>query len=126
MPVFVGRTTTSAKAKAITVKVGVMTMDDEDKAEWKVISKYAKKHGNVTIKYVQFTDYSQPNKALANGNIDLNAFQDYAFLDNWNKENHGNIKAIARTTLNPIRLYTKKGYKSVKELPKGVQIAIPN
>nr|WP_080487360.1 MetQ/NlpA family ABC transporter substrate-binding protein [Oenococcus oeni] len=126
LPVFVGRTTTSAKAKAITVKVGVMTMDDEDKAEWKVISKYAKKHGNVTIKYVQFTDYSQPNKALANGNIDLNAFQDYAFLDNWNKENHGNIKAIARTTLNPIRLYTKKGYKSVKELPKGAQIAIPN
>ncbi|SYW04392.1 ABC transporter substrate-binding protein [Oenococcus oeni] len=126
LPIFVGRTTASAKAKAITVKVGVMTMDDEDKAEWKVISKYAKKHGNVTIKFVQFTDYSQPNKALANGNIDLNAFQDYAFLDNWNKENHGNIKAIARTTLNPIRLYTKKGYKSVKDLPKGAQIAIPN
>ncbi|SYW07334.1 ABC transporter substrate-binding protein [Oenococcus oeni] len=126
LPVFVGRTTASAKAKAITVKVGVMTMDDEAKAEWKVISKYAKKHGNVTIKFVQFTDYSQPNKALEDGNIDLNAFQHYDFLDNWNKENHGNIKAIARTTLNPIRLYTKKGYKSVKELPKGAQIAIPN
>ncbi|WP_260769002.1 MetQ/NlpA family ABC transporter substrate-binding protein, partial [Oenococcus oeni] len=64
--------------------------------------------------------------ALEDGNIDLNAFQHYDFLDNWNKENHGNIKAIARTTLNPIRLYTKKGYKSVKELPKGAQIAIPN
>ena len=126
LPIFVGRTPASAKAKAITVKVGVMTMDDEDKAEWKVISKYAKKHGNVTIKFVQFTDYSQPNKALEDGNIDLNAFQHYDFLDNWNKENHGDIKAIAKTVIAPIRLYTKKGYKSVKDLPKGAQIAIPN
>ncbi|MDN6967387.1 ABC transporter substrate-binding protein [Oenococcus sp. UCMA 17063] len=126
LPVFVGRTTASAKAKPITIKVGLMTMDDEDKAEWKYISQYAKKHGNVTIKYVQFTDYSQPNKALVNGDIDLNAFQDYAFLDNWNKENNGDLKAIARTTLNPIRLYTKKNYKNIKDLPKGAQIAIPN
>ncbi|KGH59849.1 ABC transporter substrate-binding protein [Oenococcus oeni] len=126
LPAINSNTVASAKAKAITVKVGVMTMDDEAKAEWKVISKYAKKHGNVTIKFVQFTDYSQPNKALEDGNIDLNAFQHYDFLDNWNKENHGDIKAIAKTVIAPIRLYTKKGYKSVKDLPKGAQIAIPN
>lgn len=127
-PALHSATTANAKSKpkAITVKVGLMTMDDEDKAEWKVISNYAKKHGNVTIKYVQFTDYSQPNKALKNGDIDLNAFQHYFFLDNWNKENSGNLKPIAKTVIAPIRLYTKKGYKSVKDLPDKAQIAIPN
>ncbi|EHN58404.1 MAG: MetQ/NlpA family ABC transporter substrate-binding protein [Oenococcus sp.] len=118
--------TADAKAKAITIKVGVMTMNDEDKAEWKVISQYAKKHGNVKLRFVQFTDYSQPNRALADGDIDINAFQHYYFLDNWNKENNANLKPIAKTVIAPLRLYTKKNYKSVKDLPKNAQIAIPN
>lgn len=125
-PAFTQNNLADAKAKPITVKVGLMTMNDEDKAEWKVISQYAKKHGNVNVRYVQFTDYSQPNRALKDGDIDINAFQHYFFLDNWNKENNGNLKPIAKTMIAPIRLYTKKNYKSVKDLPKNAQIAIPN
>lgn len=116
----------SAKAKQTTVKLGVMTLDDEGKAEWGAVQNYAKKHGNVKIKFVQFTDYSQPNRALADKDIDINSFQHYYFLDNWNKQNHQNLKPIARTIIAPIRLYTKKGYKSVRSLPKRAQIAIPN
>ena len=35
----------------------------------------------IKIELVHFLDYSQPNQALADGEIDLNAFQHYAFLE---------------------------------------------
>ncbi len=65
-----------------TVKVGIMSNDVEI---WTNIQKRLKKQG-VNIKLVQFTDYNTPNKALQDGDVDLNAFQNYTFLDDWNKK----------------------------------------
>jgi ABC-type metal ion transport system substrate-binding protein len=36
----------------------------------------------VTLNLTEFIDYSQPNKALAEGDIDVNAFQHIYFLNN--------------------------------------------
>ncbi|WP_269206759.1 MetQ/NlpA family ABC transporter substrate-binding protein, partial [Streptococcus equi] len=49
---------------------------------------------------------SQPNKAVANGEVDVNSFQHYNFLDNWNKENKADLKAIAETYISPIHLFS--------------------
>lgn len=51
----------------------------------------------ITFEFTEFTDYSQPNKATADGEVDLNAFQHYNFLNNWNKENGKDLVAIADT-----------------------------
>ncbi|MBZ2406162.1 MetQ/NlpA family ABC transporter substrate-binding protein [Liquorilactobacillus hordei] len=104
-----------------TVKVGVV---GENNQVWKPIIKKFKKQG-VTIKLVKFSDYIKPNTALAEGDIDLNAYQGYVLMDDYNK-NHGNVlSAIGETTLNPIGLYSKKA-KSVKKIPANSTIAIPN
>ncbi len=68
---------------------------------------------NIKLKFTEFTDYSQPNKAVADGEVDINAFQHYYFLNNWNKENKQNLVATAETYISPIRLYsgTKNGKK---------------
>ncbi|MGT2887802.1 MetQ/NlpA family ABC transporter substrate-binding protein [Streptococcus didelphis] len=113
-----------------TISVGLMTMTKSDKARWDKIEELLKKE-NVTLKFKEFTDYSQPNKAVANKEVDINAFQHKNFLNNWNKENKKDLVAIADTYISPINLFsgTSKGkakYKSVSELPKGAQIAIPN
>lgn len=105
------------------VKVGVMTFSDTEKARWDKIKELVGSKAN--IEFTEFTDYSQPNQALANKDIDINAFQHYNFLNNWNKENNQNLVAIADTYLAPIRLYSNK-IKSIKELKKGATIAIPN
>lgn len=34
---------------------------------------------NINLEYVKFTDYNQPNVALADGSIDLNSFQHQFF-----------------------------------------------
>ena len=83
------------------------------------------------MEFTEFTDYSQPNKATADGEVDLNAFQHYNFLNNWNKENKGDLVPVADTLLSPIHLFSgtengKAKYKDVKELPEGATISVPN
>lgn len=80
----------------------------QDDAIWKEVSKTAKSKYNITLKFKKFTDYTQPNKALSNGDVDLNAFQHYAFLNAWNKANKTSIVAIGKTVITPIRLYSDK------------------
>ncbi|TKV31315.1 hypothetical protein FDX20_20785, partial [Citrobacter sp. TBCS-11] len=71
---------------------------------------------DITLKFVNFTDGDEPNKALVNHEVDLNAFQHYAYLKSWNKANNGNIVSIGDTIITPIHLYSTK-YKKVDEIP---------
>ncbi len=112
-------------AESKTVTVGVVDSSKADTALWKQVAKDAKDKYGVTVKTKQFSDYNQPNKALENGDIDLNAFQHQAFLDEWNQANHGHLVAIGKTVIAPIRLFSAK-YHALNELPDGATIAIPN
>ncbi len=118
-----------SKADANTVKIGVMGLSDTEQARWDKVKE--KLGDDVKLEFTEFTEYSQPNKAVDEGEVDINAFQHYNFLNNWNKETDGDLVAIADTYIAPIRLYsgTKDGknrYKSVDELPDGAQITVPN
>lgn len=113
------------QAQSKTVTVGVVGLSKQDEIIWKSVQQTAKKKYGLTIKLKNFSDYTQPNKALANDDIDLNSFQHYAFLDTWNEANHGTLTPIGRTYIAPIRIYSKK-YKSIKDLPDGATIAVPN
>ncbi|MEY8434450.1 MetQ/NlpA family ABC transporter substrate-binding protein [Streptococcus hyointestinalis] len=113
----------ASKSSSKTVKVGVMTFSDTEKARWDKIKELVGDKAN--IEFTEFTDYTQPNEAVVNKEIDINAFQHYNFLENWNKENKQNLVAIADTYLAPIRLYSDK-VKKVKSIPKNGTIAIPN
>ena len=42
------------------------------KKRWDKIQELVKKDG-ITLEFTEFTDYSQPNKATADGEVDLNA-----------------------------------------------------
>ena len=115
----------SQQQSSQTVTVGIMTPTSTDQKIWDQVKKTAKKKYGITIKYKTFTDYTQPNKALANGSVDLNAFQHYAFLKSWNKANKGSLVAIGKTYITPIHLYSSK-YSSLKDIPDGATIAVPN
>lgn len=66
------------------VKLGLMG-DDID--VWDDVKERLSKEG-IELEYVKFSDYNQPNAALADGSIDINSFQHQFFLDNYNEE-HG-------------------------------------
>ena len=73
---------------------------------------------------MEFSDYTTPNKALADGDIELNSFQHIAFLEQF-KEHKLDITAVGTTQIAPMGLYSEK-YKKANEIPDGSEIAIPN
>jgi len=115
-----------------TVKVGVMSLSDTEEARWNEVQKNLDDaKANIKLEFTQFTDYSQPNQAVRDGDVDINAFQHYNYLENWNKENNADLVSVADTYIAPIRLYsgTKDGknkYTDVKDIPEKGTIAVPN
>ena len=113
-----------------TVKIATVNRSGSEEARWDKVQELVEKDG-IKLEFTEFTDYSQPNKATADGEVDLNAFQHYNFLNNWNKENGKDLVAIADTYISPIRLYSGKNgeenkYTKVEEIPDNGEIAVPN
>jgi len=108
-------------ANATVVKVGVV---GEQNDQWDYIITVLAKEG-INLQLVKFGDYNMPNQALADGEIDLNAFQHYAFLNNQIKEKGYKLTPIGDTIIAPLGLYSVK-IKSISELKNGDKIAIPN
>ncbi|WP_238140739.1 MetQ/NlpA family ABC transporter substrate-binding protein, partial [Streptococcus suis] len=94
----------SSDSSATTIRVGVMSLSDSEQARWDKVQEIL--GDEVKLEFTQFTDYSQPNKAVAENEVDINAFQHYNFLNNWNEENGEDLVAIADTYIAPIRLYS--------------------
>ncbi|MEV6671279.1 MetQ/NlpA family ABC transporter substrate-binding protein [Streptomyces sp. NPDC051162] len=102
------------------VRIGVGGADPE----WDVVAEEARKEG-IDVKTVTFDDYQLPNRALADGDIELNAFQHLAFLSQFNARNGTDIVPVTSTSVAPMGLYSLK-HKKPAELPDGARIAIPN
>lgn len=91
---------------------------------WPILQRLAAEQG-ITIKVVNFADYSQPNPALAQGQTDLNLFQHLQFLASYNVAAGQNLTPIGATVVVPLGLYSRR-YTSVEQLPIGGDVAIPN
>lgn len=105
-----------------TVRLGVVGSIYED--IWQP-AKAALAEEGINLVFVQFSDYVTPNNALANGEIDLNAFQHEIYLET-EKANYGyDIQNIGYTFIIPLNLYSSK-VSSVSELKAGDTVAIPN
>lgn len=104
-----------------TIQVGVVGEDNE---EWDyVIDQLAEQ--DISVELVRFSDYNQPNQALEQGEIDLNAFQHKLFLSQYNEDHETNLTDIADTVIAPLGLYSET-VAEVDELENGATISIPN
>ena len=106
----------------VKVKLGIMSGANEE--VWEDIESRLEKEG-IDLELVTFTEYTQPNAALADGSIDVNAFQHHIFLENYNKEHKTELVAIGNTFNSPLGIYSQK-IKELSELKEGATIAIPN
>ena len=104
------------------VTVGIVSGPAED--VWEVVVDKAAADG-IEVELVLFNDYVQPNISLADGSIDLNAFQHIAFLEDWNKANDEDLTNIGFTFVSPMAAYSEK-LSSLDDLQDGDTIAIPN
>ena len=112
----------NAPAEPVTVTLGVVGAIYEDL--WKSAQE-ALKAENINLEFVQFSDYVTPNNALANGDIDLNAFQHRIYLQSEIESYGYEIQTIGNTFIIPLNLYSQK-VSSVEELKDGDVVAIPD
>ena len=120
-----GNDTQTASGSASTEKVVKMGVTQGLHAEiMEEVKKEAAKQG-INLEIVEFSDFVTPDVALDNGEIDMNSIQHQPFLDNMVKKKGLKLKSIGKTLVAPMAVYSHK-VKSLKELPQGAKIAIPN
>jgi D-methionine transport system substrate-binding protein len=88
------------------------------------VKKIAEKDG-LKIQIVEFSDYIQPNAALAAGDLDANSYQHKPFLDQQVKDRGYKLVSVGYTVNYPIGIYSKK-VKDLKDLQAGARFGIPN
>ncbi|MFC9834160.1 MetQ/NlpA family ABC transporter substrate-binding protein [Rhodococcus sp. NPDC127530] len=111
----------SGGADGDTVRIGTTEASDRS---WEIFEDKAKDAG-ITLDVVNFSDYSQPNTALSQGQIDANLFQHLQFLGEYNTGADDDLTPIGATQIVPLGLYSQK-HQSLADIPQGGEIAIPN
>lgn len=113
----------SASTGKTVVKVGVV---GEYNAQWDTINELLADEG-IEVELVKFTDYAAPNRALDDGEIDLNAFQHKAYLANDIAQKGYDIVDIGDTIIAPLSIFNNKDkISSIEDIKDGDVIAIPS
>ena len=116
----------SAQAEPGKEQTVVMASTGTDTDVWRYIATLPEtKQAGIKLEVKNFTDYVAMNTAVANKEIDINAFQSYAYLLEYNNKNKNKIAAISTTYLEPMGIYSSK-VKKVADFANGAVIAIPN
>lgn len=74
---------------------------------------------------VEFTDYVQPNLALADGTLDANFFQHVPYMEDFGREHNLDLVAVVAVHIEPLGIYSNK-ITALSDLPEGAVVAIPN
>ena len=88
------------------VTVGVCGANND---QWQAVQQVLDdEDAGIYIQLVEFDAYNLPNEALNAGEIDLNAFQHKAYMNNDAGTNGYDITAIGDTLIAPLTLYSEK------------------
>lgn len=119
-------TDTAQKKDSTELQTVVMASTGSDADIWRFISTLPEtKQAGIKLDVKNFTDYVAMNTAVANKEVDINAFQSYAYLVAFNDNNKDKIAPVSTTYLEPMGIYSSK-VKKVEEFKQGATIAIPN
>lgn len=104
-----------------TVKIGVVGASDP---YWATYTEAAKAEG-IDVEILDFAEYTQPNPALTEGELDLNQFQHIVYLARYNVSSGEDLTPVGSTAIYPLGLYSTQ-YDSVEDIPEGATVAVPN
>jgi len=104
-----------------TVKIGVVGASDP---YWADYTEAAAEEG-IDVEIVDFAEYTQPNPALSNGDIDINQFQHLVYLADYNVSSGEDLTPIGATAIYPLGLYSTK-VTDIADLGEGDTVAVPN
>jgi len=106
-----------------TLRVGVV---GEFNDHWVTINELLEEEG-IYVELVRFSDFATPNRALSDGDLDLNAFQHKMFLASEIQSQGYEIEYIADTFVVPLNIFPGNDeITSIADIRDGHRIAIPS
>jgi D-methionine transport system substrate-binding protein len=102
----------------------VIGSTEASQSQWKVFKEKASEAG-LDVEVTPFSDYNMPNKALDEGDLDVNQFQHIQFLAQYNVESGTDLKVLGATEIFPMGIYSKEA-KTVEDIEKAGEVVIPN
>ena len=115
--------TSTGGSNAETIRVGVCAGPYQDMFEQAIEPSLTEQ--GYSVKYVEFSDYVQPNNALADGEIDLNLFQHATYLESFSKQHNLDLASIVEVPTAAMGVFLGKA-GSLDQLPPNATVAIPN
>ena len=115
--------TSTGGSNAETIRVGVCAGPYQDMFEQAIEPSLTEQ--GYSVKYVEFSDYVQPNNALADGEIDLNLFQHATYLESFSKQHNLDLASIVEVPIAAMGVFLGKA-GSLDQLPPNATVAIPN
>ena len=91
---------------------------------WQVLVDAAADEG-IDLEVKDFADYTQPNPALSEGELDVNQFQHLVYLAEYNVSNDEDVVPIGSTAIYPLGLYSTK-VDSVEDIEDGDTVVVPD
>lgn len=105
------------------LKIGATAGPYSDMLKKAIIPGLEKKGYKVEL--IEFSDYIQPNNALASGDIDANLFQNTTYLENVVKETKAELSPLIIVPTAPMGIYSNK-FKTIEAIEDGAKITLPN
>ena len=120
------QSSSNAQSSASELKTVKIASVGSDADIWRHIaeSEQAKKAG-LKIEVQEINGGVPLNESVADGTVDANAFQSIGYLQGFNEANSNKLVPVGTTYIEPMGLYSKK-VKSLKDLPNGAKVALPD
>ena len=107
----------------VTLRVGIVGAFN---VHWYAIQEMVAEDG-IELELVYFTDFTTPNRALSDGDLDLNAFQHKLFFGNDVEANGYEIEYIAETFIFPLNIFKNQDrISTLADIQDGHTIGIPS
>ncbi|MEC1547799.1 MetQ/NlpA family ABC transporter substrate-binding protein [Bacillus rugosus] len=114
-------TACSPSAEHETLKIGIA---ESDEAIWNYIAQKAEEAG-LDIQLVLFSDYAESDIALANKEIDANAFQTISYFQSFIQKYKLKLAPLGTTYITPMGIYSKR-YDRIQDIPHGAVVSVPD
>ena len=122
-PAASGASAVSVDTEKKEIKIGTTAGDFGDMVK-DSIKPILEKEG-YTVTLTEFNDYVTPNKALAEGAVDVNVFQHKPYFDSFVAENKLDLSVGFQVPTAPLGIYAGKA-KSLNDVKDGSSVAAPN
>ena len=107
-----------------TITIGATPKPHVEILQW--VQDNLTKGSGIKLDIKEINDYQTPNSSLEDGSLAANFYQTPNFLAQQNKEKGYDFVSIADVHIEPMGIYTSKGYKDVKEIQDGGTIILNN